>query len=53
MLSFCGIDVSKDRLDVIVEAREQLPELRRHYFGAPADEFVPFYALRTRIGQWV
>ena len=23
------------------EAREQLPELRRNFFGAPADEFVP------------
>ena len=27
------------------EAREQLPELRRHFFDAPADEFVPFHAL--------
>jgi predicted acylesterase/phospholipase RssA len=25
------------------EAREQLPELRPHFFGAPADEFVPFH----------
>jgi uncharacterized protein len=27
------------------EAREQLPELRRHFFGAPADEFVPSHRL--------
>jgi len=27
------------------EAREQLPELRRHFFGAPAAEFVPFHRL--------
>ncbi len=27
------------------EAREQLPELRWHFFGAPADEFVPFHVL--------
>ena len=27
------------------EAREQLPELRRHFFGAPAAEFVPFHGL--------
>jgi uncharacterized protein len=25
------------------EAREQLSELRRHFFCAPADEFVPFH----------
>ncbi len=28
-----------------VEARDQLPELRRHFFGAPAEEFVPFHKL--------
>jgi uncharacterized protein len=27
------------------EAREQLPELRRHFFGTPADKFVPYYRL--------
>jgi patatin-like phospholipase/acyl hydrolase len=27
------------------EAREQLPELRRHFFGEPAAEFVPFHTL--------
>jgi hypothetical protein len=27
------------------EAREQLPELPRHFFGAPAEEVVPFHAL--------
>jgi uncharacterized protein len=27
------------------EAREQLPELRRHFFGQPAAEFVPFHRL--------
>ena len=27
------------------EAREQLPELKRHFFGAPAAEFVPFHRL--------
>jgi len=28
-----------------VEAREQLPDLRRHFFGQPAAEFVPFNKL--------
>jgi patatin-like phospholipase/acyl hydrolase len=28
-----------------VEARDQLPELRRHFFGAPAEEFHPFHRL--------
>ena len=27
------------------EAREQLPELRRHFFGVPAAEFLPFHRL--------
>jgi patatin-like phospholipase/acyl hydrolase len=27
------------------EAREQLPELRRHFFGQPAAKFVPFHKL--------
>lgn len=27
------------------EAREQLPELRRHFFNVPAAEFVPFHKL--------
>jgi hypothetical protein len=27
------------------EAREQLAELSWHFFGAPADEFVPFHIL--------
>jgi hypothetical protein len=27
------------------EAREQLPALRRNFFGAPASEFVPFNQL--------
>jgi hypothetical protein len=27
------------------EARAQLPELRRHFFGGPAAEFVPFHKL--------
>ena len=32
------------------EAREQLPELRRHFFHEPADEFIPFHRLRTPQG---
>ena len=27
------------------EAREQLPEFRLHFFGAPTPEFVPFHKL--------
>jgi hypothetical protein len=27
------------------EAREQLPELRRHFFDREAELFVPFYSL--------
>jgi uncharacterized protein len=37
--------VSEMRDRAFAEAREQLPELRRHFFGAPADEFVPFHRL--------
>ncbi|MBR9780956.1 MAG: patatin-like phospholipase family protein [Rhodospirillales bacterium] len=32
-----------------VEAREQLPELRRHFFYEPAPEFVPVYQLEEAI----
>ena len=28
------------------EAREQLPELRRHFFDVPAADFVPFHQLQ-------
>ncbi len=35
--------ISEMRDRAFAEAREQLPELRRHFFGAPADEFVPFH----------
>jgi uncharacterized protein len=34
----------KDR--AVTEAREQLPELRRHFFDKPAAAFVPFHRLR-------
>jgi hypothetical protein len=27
------------------EAREQLPELRRHFFDGKAERFVPFHSL--------
>jgi uncharacterized protein len=37
--------VSEMRDSAFAEAREQVPELRRHFFGAPADEFVPFHRL--------
>jgi patatin-like phospholipase/acyl hydrolase len=37
--------ISEMRDRAFAEAREQLPELRRHFFGAPADEFVPFHAV--------
>ena len=37
--------ISEMRDRGFAEAREQLPELRRHFFGAPANEFVPFHAL--------
>jgi patatin-like phospholipase/acyl hydrolase len=37
--------ISEMRDRAFAEAREQLPELRRHFFDAPADKFVPFHAL--------
>jgi hypothetical protein len=37
--------ISEMRDRAFTEAREQIPELRRHFFGAPAEEFVPFYVL--------
>jgi uncharacterized protein len=43
--------ISEMRERAFAEAREQLPELRRHFFGAPADEFVPLHAPLKRIGQ--
>jgi hypothetical protein len=42
--------ISEMRDRAFAEAREQLPELRRHFFGAPADEFVPFH--RTALIVW-
>jgi hypothetical protein len=38
--------ISEMRDRAFAEARERLPELRRHFFGKLADEFVPFYTLR-------
>ncbi len=37
--------ISEMRDRAFAEAREQLPDLRRHFFGAPADDFVPFHKL--------
>lgn len=37
--------ISEMRDRAFTEAREQLPELRRHFFGAPAPEFVPSHKL--------
>jgi patatin-like phospholipase/acyl hydrolase len=37
--------ISEMRDRAFAEARERLPELRQHFFGAPADEFVPFHVL--------
>ena len=37
--------ISEMRDRAFAEAREQLPELKRHFFGAPANEFVPFHRL--------
>jgi len=37
--------ISEMRDRAFVEAREQLPDLRRHFFGQPAAEFVPFNKL--------
>ena len=40
--------ISEMRDRAFAEAREQLPELRQHFFGAPAEEFVPFHDLSAR-----
>jgi uncharacterized protein len=37
--------ISEMRDRAFAEAREQVPELRRHFFDAPADEFVPFHVV--------
>lgn len=37
--------ISEMRDRAFAEAREQLPELKRHFFHAPADDFVPFHKL--------
>uniref|UniRef100_Q07NQ4 Patatin n=1 Tax=Rhodopseudomonas palustris (strain BisA53) TaxID=316055 RepID=Q07NQ4_RHOP5 len=37
--------ISEMRDRAFAEAREQLPELRRHFFGSPAAEFVPCHRL--------
>jgi uncharacterized protein len=37
--------ISEMRDRAFAEAREQLPELRRHFFGAPAAEFMSFHKL--------
>lgn len=37
--------ISEMRDRAFAEAREQLPELRRHFFREPAAEFVPFHEL--------
>ncbi len=37
--------ISEMRDRAFAEAREQLPELRRHFFSVPADPFVPFHKL--------
>ena len=37
--------ISEMRDRAFTEVREQIPELSRHFFGPPADEFVPFHAL--------
>jgi hypothetical protein len=37
--------ISEMRDRAFAEAREQLPEFTQHFFGAPADEFVPFHVL--------
>jgi hypothetical protein len=38
--------ISEMRDRAFAEAREQLPELRRHFFAGPATEFVPFHRSR-------
>lgn len=37
--------ISEMRDRAFTEAREQLPQLRRHFFAQPAPEFVPFHKL--------
>jgi len=37
--------ISEMRDRAFAEAREQLPELKRHFFDQPAAEFVPFHKL--------
>jgi hypothetical protein len=37
--------ISEMRDRAFAEAREQLPELRRHFFGFLSAEFVPFHKL--------
>ena len=37
--------IAEMRDRAFAEAREQLPELRRHFFGGPAAEFLPFHKL--------
>ena len=37
--------ISEMRDRAFAEAREQLPELKRHFFQAPAEKFVPFHSL--------
>jgi patatin-like phospholipase/acyl hydrolase len=37
--------IAEMRDRAFAEAREQLPELRRHFFGQPAPVFVPFHKL--------
>ncbi|RUX33317.1 MULTISPECIES: CBASS cGAMP-activated phospholipase [unclassified Mesorhizobium] len=39
--------ISEMRDRAFAEAREQLPELRRHFFSGPAAEFVPCHSLST------
>jgi hypothetical protein len=37
--------ISEMRDRAFAEGREQLPELRLHFFGAPAEPFEPFHPL--------
>ncbi|MEA2960877.1 MAG: hypothetical protein QOI46_975, partial [Alphaproteobacteria bacterium] len=37
--------ISEMRDRAFAEAREQLPELRRHFFATPADDFLPVHTL--------
>ena len=37
--------ISEMRDRAFAEARDQLPELKRHFFQAPAEKFVPFHSL--------